>query len=249
MDFSFQLYSARKMGDVMRFLPNLAGLGYSAVEGYEGLYADYPALSEALATSGLAMPIGHFGLQLLHDRDKTRMIAEALGIRTLICPFVGPLERPKDRAGWSALAATLEDLAVHYRASGFGFAWHNHDFEFTPLPDASLPLNVLLDEAPTLDWQCDLGWLVRAGADPATWLHRYGARLVSVHVKDIAKPGEGANEDGWADVGEGTMNWPVLFELLSKHTSVRSFVLEHDNPSDAVRFAQRSIHYLQGLKE
>jgi hypothetical protein len=28
-----------------------------------------------------------------------------------------------------------------------------------------------------------------------------------VHVKDIARPGHGAGEDGWSDVGDGTVDW------------------------------------------
>ncbi|MEP0453477.1 MAG: sugar phosphate isomerase/epimerase, partial [Roseibium sp.] len=71
-----------------------------------------------------------------------------------------------------------------------------------------------------------------------------GDRLSAVHVKDIAPNGECEDEDGWADVGQGTMDWKKLNETL-KATKAQLFIMEHDKPSDATRFAQRSIEASQ----
>lgn len=248
-DFAFQLYSARKVNDLAAFLQSLAQLGYRAVEGYEKLYADLPRLQDALTSSGLSMPTGHFSLSTLADEAKTKAIARALGIKTLICPYLGPLDRPHRASGWSRVAARLEEYAQRYGAAGFGFAWHNHDYEFKALADGALPLNLLLDGAPSMGWQGDLAWLVRAGEDANEWIARRGERIVSVHIKDMAQPGRGHDENGWIDIGDGAMNWPRLLAELARHSNVHSFVLEHDNPLDASRFARRSIRYLQSLKE
>ena len=58
-------------------------------------------------------------------------------------------------------------------------------------------------------------------------------------MKDIAAPGSNADEDGWADLGQGTVEWGRLMAALTK-TPVKHFVLEHDNPKDHARFAERS---------
>ena len=65
----------------------------------------------------------------------------------------------------------------------------------------------------------DVAWVVRGGADPLPWIDRHGKRIVAVHVKDIAKPGEGKDEDGWSDVGHGTMDWAGLLKALRAKTA------------------------------
>ena len=66
---------------------------------------------------------------------------------------------------------------------------------------------------------------MRGGADPLDWIDRYGARIVAVHVKDIAPAGECADEDGWADVGHGTIDWPAIWKRLGAKRAVE--ILRH----------------------
>ncbi len=82
---------------------------------------------------------------------------------------------------------------------------------------------------------------IRGGTDPVPWIERHGDRIVAVHVKDIARPGQGLDEDGWSDVGHGTVDWPRLMTSLRARSAVRYFIMEQDNPNDAARFARRSI--------
>ena len=69
---------------------------------------------------------------------------------------------------------------------------------------------------------------------------RYGLGL-RYQNKDLAPAGENANEDGWADVGHGTLDWNQLARDAKARTRARYYVMEHDKPSDAIRFARRSI--------
>ena len=75
---------------------------------------------------------------------------------------------------------------------------------------------------------------------------RYADRITSVHVKDIAPKGECADEDGWADVGQGTVNWAAAFKAL-KSSRTLHYIMEHDNPKDVVRFAQRSFDHVKKI--
>lgn len=242
MDWSFQLYSARNFQPWDRVLRLVAEAGYAQVEGYGGLYSDPQWLKAELDRNGLAMPTGHFSLDMLeNDFSQARDIAGTLGMTMLICPHIAAELRPVDGAGWRGFGERLASVGEAAKAAGYGFAWHNHDFEFSPLPDGSVPQEHILAAAPDIGWEMDVAWVIRGGADPRPWIDRHGSRIVAVHVKDIARPGEGLDEDGWSDVGHGTVDWPGLMKTFRDRTAVRYFVMEQDNPNDVERFARRSI--------
>ena len=248
--FSYQLYSSRNFPPVDQTLRMLAGMGYGAVEGYGALYADdalVAATAAGLAATGLAMPTGHFSLQMLETEvAKTLDIARALKMERLYCPYLMPDDRPTDAAGWRAFGARLEKASRPYVDAGYGFGWHNHDFEFRPLADGTIPQDAIFEGGPGLEWEMDVAWVIRGGADPLAYIAKYGPRITAAHVKDIAPAGQNADEDGWADVGHGTVDWPTLMAALRK-AGVRHFVMEHDNPSDHARFAQASITSAKGF--
>ena len=94
--------------------------------------------------------------------------------------------------------------------------------------------------------ELDVAWVVRGGQDPIAWIGANGQRITAAHVKDIAPKGENADEDGWADVGHGTMPWADIMTAL-RDTPCTTFVMEHDNPKDHNRFASRSLATVQAL--
>jgi sugar phosphate isomerase/epimerase len=246
MDLSFQLYSARNFQPWDEVLKLLGQIGYVQVEGFGGVYADPPSFRAEMDKNRLAMPTAHFPVDMLEtDFDGVRRIADALGATTLVCPFLMPDARPKDAAGWKSFAQRLAAIGDRAKKAGYGFAWHNHDFEFRPLADGSVPQKIILDSAPDLDLELDVAWVVRGGADPLQWIDDYGKRISIVHVKDIAKAGENTDEDGWADVGHGVMDWRGILAALKAKTPAKVFVLEHDKPSDLARFARRSYANVQ----
>lgn len=243
--FSYQLYSSRNFQPLPRILNMVGGLGYKRVEGYGGLYADPKLLKSELEASGLSMPTGHFGLDMLENEvERVLEIAKLIGMKALFCPYLAAENRPTTVEGWQAFGERLYRAGQPYRAAGYRFGWHNHDFEFFPLEDGSLPLEHILNVAPDMAWEADIAWIIRGGADPVEWIKRYHDQLIAVHVKDIAVSGHKADEDGWEDVGHGTVNWQALMQLL-RQAPVEYFVMEHDNPSDDERFARRSIEAAQ----
>ena len=46
--------------------------------------------------------------------------------------------------------------------------------------------------------------------------------------------------NGQADVGQGTVKWQAVMDAL-KQTRCMHYIMEHDKPNDAERFARRSI--------
>lgn len=242
--FSYQMYSSRNFPSRPATLAMLKDAGYAAVEGFGGLYPDRDALA-ALATdldaAGLAMTSGHFGLDMVeNDPDLVIDIAKRVGMKSVYVPFIMPDDRPTDAAGWKAFGETLQRVSAPIRAAGLTFGYHNHDFEFRPLPNGTMPIELILDGGPDVTLELDVAWVVRADRDPLPWISRYAERIDAIHVKDIAPAGEAKDEDGWADVGHGVIDWAALMTASLK-TKAQHFVMEHDNPSDEMRFATRSI--------
>lgn len=244
MDIGFQLFSARNypLADVLK---TVAGLGYTHVEGYGSLYTDPQALKAQLDANGLSMPTAHVGLDDLADSAKGLKLAETLGIKVIVCPWLAPDQRPTSADGWKAFGDKLQEIAKPYQDAGLTFGYHNHDFEFVKY-DGRYAMDILLDAASAVNIEADVAWIVRGKADPAPWLEQNGDRIVAIHVKDIAPAGENANEDGWADAGHGVVPWKALWPIALK-TKARYFIAEHDNPSDIDRFASRSIAFIKSL--
>ena len=160
-------------------------------------------------------------------------------MKNVYVPFIMPDDRPSDAAGWTAFGQRVEKAGKPLVDAGFGFGYHNHDFEFVEV-DGVVPMDALLQGGPSLEWEMDVAWVVRGDADPIAWIERYQDRITAAHMKDLAPAGENADEDGWADVGHGRMDWAGIMAALRK-TPAKHFVMEHDNPSDARRFATRAL--------
>ncbi|PVB62218.1 sugar phosphate isomerase/epimerase [Labrenzia sp. 011] len=242
MDISFQLYSAREFTPWGPVLERLAELGYTQVEGFGGNYEDAAGFRKLLDANGLTMPSGHFFPMEQFETDFGKVIdtAGALGMTRLFVPAVPPEQRVSDAALWQSIGERLEAIGAKVRDAGLRFGWHNHDFEFAVCADGRLPMDILLEAAPTIEWEADIAWIARGGEDPLKWVANHADRITTAHVKDIAPEGACLDEDGWADVGQGTLDWKSLMSAL-RGAGVDLFVMEHDKPSDYDRFARRSI--------
>ena len=243
---SYQLYSSRNFPDLQRQAAMLKGLGVKHAEPFGGLFADAPALRAALDANGLTAPTAHVGAPTWReDFDGAARKLKALGVETAFMPAVPADERVQDRAGWQRVGAEIAGYAKRLADHGIRFGWHNHAFEMVRLEDGSIPLDWILGEDPDVLWQVDIAWIVRGQQDPAELIHKHRDRIVSFHVKDIAPEGACADEDGWADVGQGTLDWPGLLPVM-RSTPATTWVLEHDNPNDDARFARRSAAAVLG---
>jgi len=223
----------------------LSAAGYTHVEGYGGLFDDVVALKENLSAAGLQMSSAHMGLDLVEDTpEKAVAIARTLGIQKAYVPFLMPDQRPTDSDGWRAFGQRLKAAGQPLVDAGIKFGWHNHDFEFAALDGGTMPQDLIAEAG--IDLELDLGWVARAGLDPLAMIRKYEGQITAVHVKDIAPVGECADEDGWADVGHGTLDWPAIHAALQA-ANVTHYVIEHDNPKDHIRFAQRSLAAVKAL--
>lgn len=223
----------------------LAKTGYKEVEAYGALLEDVDALRAGLDASGLKLRSGHVALEMIEsDPAGTIAIANSLGIEKVFAPYLTAEERPTSSDAWAAFGKRLAAAGKPLHDAGLIFGWHNHDFECVPTPEGDTPLDLIVAADDDIMLELDLGWVRRSGFDPREWVEKYAGRITTAHIKDIAPTGECIDEDGWADVGYGIMDWASIHSAL-QGAGVDHYVVEHDNPSDDQRFAARSLASVQ----
>ncbi|GGB41413.1 sugar phosphate isomerase [Sphingomonas metalli] len=221
-----QLYTIREIfqKDPVGTLRAVAKIGYREVEfgggGYDAM--DPAMLRKAMDGAGLRSPSVHIGYDaLLGDFDKQVAMAKTLGADTVVLPYMTDQHRTEQ--GWQAALPNFNRFARDLRKAGLGFAYHNHDFEFTNKPGGvSLYERLLKETDPALvKLELDLYWIARAGESPAALIDRLGGRIYAYHVKDMRADGS------MAAVGSGKTDFAALFRLKGS-AGVRHFYVEND---------------------
>ncbi|HEX7051851.1 MAG TPA: sugar phosphate isomerase/epimerase [Longimicrobiales bacterium] len=239
-----QLYTVRDLmaRDVEGTLAALARIGYREVE-FAGLHGRSAREMRAILDRlELTAPAGHVSLaEVRDDLDRVLDDAATLGQDYVVCPYLDVAYRSRD--GIKRAAEIFNRAGAAARGVGLGFAYHNHDFEFEPLPDGTLPYDLLLAETdPALvRMEMDLFWITKGGGDPLAYFARHAGRFPLVHVKDLSADGAMVN------VGEGTIDFAKIF-ARAEQAGIRHYFVEHDQPAAPLDDARVSYTYLRRLE-
>lgn len=242
-----QLYTVRDIfqKDPVGTLQAIAKIGYREIEfgggGYDAM--DPAMLRRTMDKAGLRCPSLHIGYDaLLGQFDKSVAMARTLGAQTVVLPYM--TDQHRTEAGWAAALPNFNKFARDLKKAGFGFAYHNHDFEFTNAPGGVTLYDRFLKETDPALVQCelDLYWAKRAGQDLAALVDRLNTRLYSYHVKDMRADGS------MAAVGTGTIDFAALFKRKAS-AGVRHFYVENDQaPAPYLPDITTSFKTLQSLR-
>lgn len=247
---SIQLYSLRTLPGLPEVLDAAKLAGYRYVE-LVGSHLDLAGdVRRQLDARELSASSSHVGMTALRERfDAVMAACKTLGFAQLFMPAVPPDERHRGEPYWTALGQELGLMATRAKHRGIELGYHNHDWELKSQSDGRSALECLFAGAADtpLAWQADVAWLVRGGDDPVALMQRHQARLISVHAKDLAPAGTKLDEDGWADVGQGVLDWRGRLAPAAIANGARWLVAEHDKPNDPVRFARNSFSFLNSL--
>jgi sugar phosphate isomerase/epimerase len=267
-----QLYSVRDLlgKDPAAALKAIADIGYREVELFGGGVPKTAALATA---AGLSPTSVHVSTPLITGNwdawqfmrksvpegyDLAAVIAEAksAGVKFLVCPYLMPPERPKDAAGYSQLAATLNKAGEQVTKAGLTFCYHNHAFEFAPLADGRTPLDLIMAETKPefVKLELDVFWASVSGNDPVAVMKKYSGRVPLVHLKDHQKGTPKAFEEAkvppaaFVPVGSGAVDFPALL-AAAPAAGVQHYFVEQDHavgstPLDAIA---ASFKYLRSL--
>jgi sugar phosphate isomerase/epimerase len=145
-------------------------------------------------------------------------------------------------AEWAAFADRLEAAGKVYRRAGIGFGYHNHNQEFASIGGVR-PYDVLTRRTTrkNVSFEIDLYWAVTGGTDPIREFYKIAGRVKQYHVKD-RKP-----DGGFADLGEGTIDFRRIFRATYP-LQVEEYIVENDEPVDALKCAQTGYNYLANLR-
>lgn len=237
-----QLYTVRDLmaESVERTLDVVAGIGYHEVE-FAGYFGRSPfAVGRALAASGLSAPAAHVGLEeLSNELDRTLAAAAEIGHRYLFVPWIEPSWRTPE--GYDRLVDLLASAVDRAAPFGIGIGYHNQVYD-TEAIEGRVPLDGMLDRgrAAGIEFELDLFWVAKGGADVLEYLGRWPSAFRAVHVKDMHADGS------MADVGSGVLDLATWLREAER-VGVEHFFVEHDEPSDARRSITRGHAYLAML--
>jgi len=159
------------------------------------------------------------------DFPKKAADAGAIGMKYLICPWLGPQKTLDD---FKKAAATFNECGNICKQEGIRFAYHNHDYSFK-VQEGQLPQDVLLNETdPSLvDFEMDIYWVVTGGQDPESWMKNHKNRFRLCHVKDRSKTPVTDNGKNSVDLGTGSIDWKKVLRT-AKENGMNYFIVEQE---------------------
>lgn len=255
-----QLYTVRDLmkEDFDGTLAKVASIGYREVE-FAGYFGHSPKeVRAALDQHGLTAPSAHIDYKTTTSNlDEAIESAKVIGHDYLVNPMIDEDVR-KQPDGWPRAAEAFNRAGEKTQKAKIQFAYHNHYFEFLPLPDKQLPYDILLKECDSklVKMEMDLCWITVGGQDPVKYFAKYPGRFPLVHVKglkQLPKPAPGHEitfEDVFpvmSSVGEGPIDWKRIFSH-SEQAGIKHYFVEHDQPKSPFENIQASYTYLKDLR-
>ncbi len=253
------LYTVREdMGtDAKTTLKAVADAGYQNIEAAsyaDGKFYDMtPAAFKAyLGEVGLNPISTHQGSVTLENADQMMADVKAAGFEYFVIP-VPPMgmftfnreDRTMGMKGTvQELATVLDALGEKANNAGLKLLYHNHDFEFKKGEDNVVVIDYLLENCNPafVNFQMDLYWVTKAGADPVAYFEKYPGRFKLWHVKDMDEQGR------FAPVGQGTIDFPRI--LAKKELSgMEYYMVEQDMTFDGLTPLEAIKISHEGLKK
>lgn len=255
-----QVYTIREAlaEDFRGSLERVADLGYSNIELFayrDGQYFGHPIseVKSMMSDLGLSVRSSHVSTgwnnpdvvgSMTNGWEQTVDDAAELGQAYIVLAYLAESER-EGLDDYKKAAELLNSCGETAKAAGLQMAYHNHAFEFETM-DGQVPYDILLNECDEdlVKFELDLYWTKRAGVDPVAYFKEYSGRFPLWHVKDM----EGGEDQFFAAVGEGVIDWQHLFDH-SEAAGLEYYFVEQDNTRSGKPFEEiaKSIKYLEGI--
>jgi sugar phosphate isomerase/epimerase len=91
----------------------------------------------------------------------------------------------------------------------------------------------------------DVYWVAHGGADPVAFLQKHLDRIGTVHFKDMALDGS------FAEVGQGTLDFPGMMEVLATRPDLGWIIVEQDrtsrSPEESISLSRQYMRGELGL--
>lgn len=217
-NFGLQLYSLREdlPKDPKGVLKQVASFGYKQVESFEGKQGMFWGMTNKefktyMDELGMTIVSSHCNINT--DFETKAAQAGEIGMKYLICPYLGPQKTLDD---YKKAAEKFNACGDICKKNGLRFAYHNHGYSFNAI-DGVLPQDVMMQntDAALVDFEMDIYWVVTAGADPIAWINKYPSRFTLCHIKDRKKGADAKDTDASTDVGTGAIDFKKILKAAS----------------------------------
>jgi sugar phosphate isomerase/epimerase len=145
------------------------------------------------------------------------------------------------KGGAKNLADILNKLGEKCHAAGLELLYHNHDFEYVKDADGIVTIDYLLENCNPkfVNFQMDIYWVTKAGADPVDYFKRYPGRFKLWHVKDMDDQGR------FAPVGKGHIDFKRVL-ANAKLAGMKYYYVEQDacvneTPMEAIVISHKGL--------
>ena len=252
-DISIQLYTARNFQPYSSILNFFSKSGIANIElfGLESLNIE--ELKEMMESSSISSKSTHVGFESLKNSANIIERAKKMNIQHVIVP--APPAKGDDfkdqftmnEEEWMAFGKKLSSYVSIFEDAGLTLGYHNHSYEFKPLPSGKLPIECMMEHNDNLKFEIDLGWAIAGGADPKPWIEQYSNKIIACHLKDFFnRDKDMLDHDNQSAVGDGFINWKDLIASM-KEINCELFILEHDDPKDYQDYTLRSLNNLESI--
>ena len=179
---------------------------------------------------------------LLNKFEETVAYHQTIGNKFLIVPWIGE-DRHGSKEKWLKTVGEINSVAEKLAPMGLRTGYHNHTFEFLPLPDTDeLGWDIFFGNArEDVIMQFDTGNALGAGAQALDFLKKYPGRATTVHLKEHSA-------DGSAMLGEGEVPLAEVLEVAQSVGGTQWFIIEHEKyPVPPLECIERDLRNLQKL--
>lgn len=251
-EFGLQLYTLRDdmPKDPKGVLKQIASFGYKQIESYEGPNGMFWGMSNTdfkkyMDDLGMKVIASHSDIN--KDFEKKAAEAAAIGMKYLICPYLGQQKTLDD---YKKAADNFNKKGEICKTNGIRFAYHNHDYSFK-LIDGQLPQDVMMSitDKSLVDYELDMYWVATAGEDIEVWLKKYKNRFRLCHVKDRSKTPGTDNGQNSVDLGTGSINWPSVLKT-ARENGMKYFIVEQEYYAGTtpLKAVEANAVYMKSLK-
>ncbi len=236
--------------DMPATLERIAELGFSGVElcrwfNWTDMFDKWTA-EEILGVSrsvGLKVVSSHISYPTIFEENLDNLIqfCRTVGMSYAIVASV-PEEQANSVDAVLGIANIFNKAAQVLKSEGIQVGYHNHGFDFKPLPeDGSLPWDLFFDHTDSaVIMQVDIGNAHQGGADPIHYLKKYPGRAKLVHLKEFS------TDKPPAAIGDGDVDWAQVIEVCDALHQPEWYIIEQEEKEyDPWQSAERSLAYLR----
>ena len=225
---------------------NIEAAGYDNGLFYNMTPADFKTFTESINLNPVST---HQGAVTLDNADEMIADVKTAGFEYFVVP-VPPMgmftfDAEARTMGMEGTAKELTDilttLGKKCNEQGLKLLYHNHDFEYKENAEGIVPIEYMLENTDPefVNFQMDLYWVTKAGADPVAYFEKYPGRFKLWHVKDMDDQGR------FAPVGEGTIDFAKILANKDK-SGMEYYFVEQDQtfnhtPLEAIKISHKGL--------